>query len=188
MALYQLVLKSGFDSDDSVRNIFTVGYDVDPIVEPDASDYVDAVFHAGLLGDISERWASTSLEIKRVNNDGDGWTTLTEFTHVLEGASSDDMLPRQMAAVIVGISASRKRGKKFFAGITEENQDGGVVSSDLLGHLVTSAIAYTSQFNGVHTILPGTTTPDPFDLEPFTGYRVNTIMGTQRRRKFGVGM
>lgn len=187
MSLYRLVLKSGINGDDSMRNVFTVDSDQpDPPDAPDVQGYLDTVYTSDVLGFVSSNWQSTGVAIESPTGTGQ-WQYVAETQLIYAGTSAGEMLPRQSAPVIVGITASRRRGKKFICGVIEGGQNGGLLDTVLQTHLVVAAQGYITTYAGTSTLVPGVCKPDGTDFLAFNSFRVDAILGTQRRRKQGVG-
>lgn len=188
MSVRRLSLHSGFNGDDSVRNVFTVN---DTGGDPTFDDYytwMQAIWHIGLLAEITSTWASTSLVEEVPAGDG-GWTFAREAPLSIIGTGTDDALPRQCAAVIIGTVPGRRRGKKFIAGIIESAQSDGQLDGACLAALEGSANAYQDPTIDVPAAnwQSGVCAPDGTSFAAFNGHRVDQIIGTQRRRKQGVG-
>lgn len=113
-------------------------------------------------------------------------TDLPSFTHT----NTDDPHPNQIAAVLVGnTSRPKSRGRKFLPGFVETASDG----SDLVTAAVTAmgvALAHyiaDETVSGDNVLSPGVLREGVETFLPFTDGVVNSVVGTQRRRKPGVG-
>ncbi len=102
----------------------------------------------------------------------------------LAGAITSVKLPAQCAAYIYAKTAvPRDISKKFFGSIPAAQQGAGIVGPDLL--LVLGAIA-TAWKNGIGS-KPTEVWGPIHGFQNITSTAVPTYMGTQRRRKHGVG-
>lgn len=188
MGVRRVILKSGFNADDSVRNVFTIE---DTGSDPPMADYVSwllGFWHTGLLAEVSNTWASTSI-VEEIPNGTGGWTYAREVPTIMVGAASNDLLPRQMAAVIIGLVPGRRRAKKYIAGICEDSQSDGILDVAATTALLVSALAWQNPSDVVPGAAwsSGVCKPDGTDFASLNAIRVDSIMGTQRRRKQGVG-
>jgi hypothetical protein len=104
------------------------------------------------------------------------------------GQLLDDMLPQQMAAVIVAsCDKVRCRPKKFFPAFGEGTQNRGTLIALTIAHLVTAATAWlTDMPRAPYSLTWGTLASDG-TFQNLNSTVVNSVMGTQRRRKIGVG-
>lgn len=109
-------------------------------------------------------------------------------TVVFTGAT--DPFPNQVSAVVVGNTARPKsRGRKFFPPFLETSADG----SDLVSAVVTALGTALSHYIADQAIdvdnrlSPGVPRTAANEFLEFTDGIVNSIVGSQRRRKPGVG-
>lgn len=109
------------------------------------------------------------------------------FTHT----NTDDPFPNQIAPIMVANTDFPKhRGRKFLPGFVETSADAG----DLITAAVTAlvgAVSYYISFiaiDGSNTIYPGIVNEAADLFYLFTDGVANTIVGTQRRRKPGIGV
>lgn len=119
------------------------------------------------------------------------WELRREQAFEWVGTNIADPLPRQCAGVIIGKTATRRcQGRKFFAGFGENTQNAGLLGVFETGIMQIGALSWTlARTGGEGTeIQPGVFNAASGNVIPFIGYRVNPIMGTQRRRKAGVGI
>lgn len=188
MSVRRVILKSGFNGDDSVRNVFTVN---DTGSEPTMGSYNDwmhEVWHTGLLAEISDTWAATAI-VEEVPSGG-LWSYAREIAVTdIVGAATDDLLPRQSAPVIIGLVPGRRRGKKFIAGFCEGSQSDGQLDIAAKAALLVAGVNWIDPATSVpgSAFLAGVCKPDGTDFVEFNATRVDPIIGSQRRRKQGVG-
>jgi hypothetical protein len=110
-------------------------------------------------------------------------------TPTFTAADATDMLPHQSAAVITfPTTKSKSRGRIFIPGFTEANQADGVLTAAALVNLSLFAADYlASQVAGTATFRTRLFRTDG-TLGVYSGSDLNDVMGTQRRRKIGVGV
>jgi hypothetical protein len=185
--IHKVVVKGSIFNQE-LRNIF-YGQWSDPtglnMYQMMLNQYISAVY--------APLWAITSTLVtlydydvyKRVSNT---WVFDSNSTFQHVGADPSDMLPNQVAGVIIGkVAAWRGFGRKFFGGFTEPHQSAGLWGASLLSALVTSAIAYVTPITqGALSWTPGIFSPTGM-FHPFASYVVDALAGTCRRRKPGVG-
>jgi hypothetical protein len=113
-------------------------------------------------------------------------SALPSITHT----NTDDPFPNQIAPVLVANTGRPKtRGRKFLMGFVE--------TAALGGDLVTAAVTALSSalgdyladetVSGDSLLSPGVLRDGVEVFEQFTDGEVNTVVGTQRRRKPGIG-
>lgn len=113
-------------------------------------------------------------------------TFTPSFTHT----STPDPLPNQIAAVMIGNTYTpSSRGRKFIPGLTDNATDGSTLIAACVVDLVGAVADYISvaPVSAGNNLVPGV--PD-YDSSTFWTFRdgvADTIVGTQRRRKPGVG-
>jgi hypothetical protein len=108
------------------------------------------------------------------------------FTHT----NTDDPFPNQIAPVMVGNSYSpTTRGRKFLPGFVETAADGGSLVVAAVTALVAAVADYISPVvvSAGNNLVPGVPDQDSSTFWTFRDGVANTIVGTQRRRKPGVG-
>jgi hypothetical protein len=189
VAYYKIVLKGNIDEQELV-NVFYFEW-VDPttlnVISSFINDYLDRLFiDSGLLGALSNRvHYHTWQAYLRVGGD---WVDDASGAWEHAGGVSSDSLPNQSAAVIIGkVRGWRGFGRKFFAGVAEGNQSAGNLSNDFLLLLADAAVAYVADlFVGVVGLRPGIFSKDGV-FRPFFVALVDVLVGSQRRRKPGVG-
>lgn len=172
---------------DATRNVFTFGTSG---TIPDLSAieaYLDNIYSTNYLSTVPNIWATYKYVVEVPDNAGH-WTYYDEHAYVRAGTSAGQALPQQCAAVVIGVTQSRRRGKKFLGPVNEANSNNGVLDPGLISVLSTLAGAYVTEIqDGAVTYPAGVCKPDGTDFLMFTSGRVDTIMGTQRRRKQGKG-
>lgn len=186
--VYRVALEGFFNLSDQTRYVFTFDKGgSDYPTDAEIATYFDGLFSSALMSKISAAWFSSRWILEFPDLTGH-WGYLREHSYIKAGTYSLDMMPQQTAAVVVGITDSRRRGKKFIAGIGEGWQSGGVIAGDLVTALDGFGAAWIAGLtSGIGTHLAGVCRHDGTQFRAFTGYRVNQVLGTQRRRKQGVG-
>lgn len=108
------------------------------------------------------------------------------FTHT----NTDDPFPNQIAPVIVGNTYNpNSRGRKFIMGFVETSALAGDLVAAAVVELVAATATYISSvvIDGSNSLTPGVPDEDSATFWTFRDGAANTIVGTQRRRKPGVG-
>jgi hypothetical protein len=189
MADYKMVTKWLWDGD-YMENVFYFvpdGGGADEIVLL-AAEWLEAMFTP-----------IASIIINTVDNQdneifswsGTDWVLVGSFRSEVGGsATTADILPRQVAAVIIGKTATpRSQGRKFIGGLVNSVQSAGQLTDAARSTLDDFALAWTSPFTGTaHGLNPGVFHALTHAIIPFVGRRVDQILGTQRKRKHGVGI
>ena len=120
-----------------------------------------------------------------------GWRTLTDSF-----VNASVMLPPQSAAVVRAITTGVKRkGRKFLPGFGEDTQDGGELEGGPFGALGAFATDWISNIEVLGAdqldpgVLGGATVLGSGDgvFYPFLGAAIVSLLGSQRRRKTGIG-
>lgn len=98
-------------------------------------------------------------------------------------------LPNQCAAFVIGnTSRPKSKGRIFMFPFGEGSQDHGVLSPPALGAVANFATQYiTSQPIGGDNLISGIVRETTPDWLPFSTVSFDDIIGTQRRRRFGIG-
>ncbi len=189
MAIQRAVVSGSLLNLVSTRNMFTA--EVTP-VGGDTSEILWAAYLASVFDPLRGLWANTVHTDSYVIQDWQppDWITTYETTFSKVGSVSSDALPNAVALVILGKALGKRVfGKKFFSGINE----GAVASNTLIAEAVTIAVqvlaAYITPFTGIGggTLTPGILTKTGV-FKPFVGGILSAFVGSQRRRKPGVGI
>jgi len=105
-------------------------------------------------------------------------------------ANVNDPFPNQVAAVITAAtSIPTIKGRKFFGGFSETTADGGNLNTATMTALAAAAVDYTDQISvGTgETLKPVVCSTREQGPVTIFAAEVNSILGTMRRRKPGVG-
>lgn len=188
--VYRLAVRSTFNNVDDIINVHhyrqelvVIGNPAEDLANQWASDL--ALLYRGLFGggvsltDVSVRPVPPATEFFDLN--------LGSQAGLLAGQT----LPLPNAPIITWRTAligRRNRGRTFFPPPTENEQDGGSISATLISALQDYAdgaiqlleLGVPQWQMVVHSEVGGTD-------NPVTSYVVRTLMGSQRRRKQGVG-
>jgi hypothetical protein len=186
--VYRVALCGLLGLSDEWRSIFTISMDGASVYDmPLIADWIHGMYNVGMLSRISNRVTADHFILEKVVNGK--WSYVDEYPISIHGTSESDALPNQIAAVVIGITPSRRRGKKFIPGICEDLQSQGVLNDSILPLLTNFAQSWTDPSSAVEGALwgSGVCKPDGTDFLQFTNYRVDKIVGTQRRRKQGKG-
>jgi hypothetical protein len=112
------------------------------------------------------------------------------MTTTTEGEVTGDSLPMQTAAVIrFTTGVARSQGRKFFGGFAEGAQaDGGILQAGPLATLaIVAALILDGFSSGSGDCVPGNYSTALTRFAPYAAALINTVMGTQRRRRYGIG-
>lgn len=176
-------------SGQEVVNVFTFHW-VDPLGVNDIrlfiKDYLDTVY------DVMLPKMNADLSMNYFN-----WYRWLAPNWIFEGSepytkvgtdAASEGLPLQSAAVILGkVDNYRAFGRKFFPAITEVNQLFGNAVAGLITAMTQAAVGYISaQISGGISLTPGILGKTGV-FHAFVSGVVDGILGTQRRRKAGVG-
>lgn len=156
--------------------------------------YIEDIY-TGLTTYISE---DTDTELATVHvvewDPGEGeWVTERLLGNTLPDITflgSTDAYPNQVSGVIIGNTERPKsRGRKFLIPFTESAGAGSSIISAVLALLATSLSHYLADetIQDTDVLSPGIARSGVNEFLAFTDGVVNSILGTQRRRKPGVG-
>lgn len=190
MGVFRVILTGKFNGVDDTKSVFTFESDGGLVASTvEASVWMDTLMTPTFLAQIPTVWSATKLTIETPNLAAPGhWQFTDEVTYIHPGTYPGESLPQQVAAVIIGVTASRRRGKKFIPAIAETGQANGVVNPGFLAIMSAYGAAYISPMTLVSgTAASGLCRPDGTSFLPFINYRLDTILGSQRRRKQGSG-
>lgn len=112
------------------------------------------------------------------------------FTPSFAHADTADPFPNQIAPVIVGNTYEpRSRGRKFLMGFVEDSALAGNLVAAAVVEMAAATVEYISQvvISSGNVLTPGVVDEDANLFRPFRDGAANSIVGTQRRRKPGVG-
>lgn len=189
MALSKAVVKALIGGTVEVRNVFSAqitlngGESMEDVWNAYLSPLYDEVRSI-----LANDWASYSYEILEPSTEG--WTPVDEVSFVRVGVGTTEVLPNAVAAVILGIApGNRHIGKKFFSAVGTSMTLGNSLISTALAFLADALLVYVGPFT---TFSSSTFAPGVIDkygsFHPFVGGVVSTLLGSQRRRKPGVGI
>jgi hypothetical protein len=112
------------------------------------------------------------------------------FTPSFSHSSTQDPLPNQMAAnMIANTYLPKSRGRKALPGYVEGASEGGNLVTAAVTRLVLAVAQYLEhqEISTGNELWPGVPDADGSSFLTFRDGVANTIMGTCRRRKPGVG-
>lgn len=172
----------------NIRNIYTFEW-TDPlganVIETDITGYLDDIY-TPLLGNLVNDLTFSDYDVYKWVSPN--WSYLGSIPWSQVGTDTQDPLPNQMAAVILGkVLGRRGFGRKFFAGISEGAQSGGTLIGSLVTTLVGVATAYITPHGGGAIWLTPGVIDSAHNFHAFTSGVVDVLLGSMRRRKIGVG-
>lgn len=174
-----------------MENIFYVQSDETPAgtaFGAAAIEWITAM-HASTKNNMSNLLDFARLDFE--SWDGTSWVLASSVPMPGGGVdNSGQPLPFQMAAVVIGTTGIKKTfSRKFVPGITESWQNASLLHPECEAGLLVYGAVWTTQFTATNsvTLIPGLWRKN-HTFAQFTGFKVDQIMGTQRRRKIGVGI
>lgn len=183
----KIVLKGRFNTGDQTRNVFYIQSAGGVIPQnADVASWLGTIFHAGMLSGVSANWAAYAVDTYQWLNGY--WTFTDSFTSTIAGTAGGNPDAQQMAYVLVArTSVKRVVPKKFFAGVVPAAHNQGLIMPATLAALNTSATAWATGFTSAgNQQTPGTWTKSHM-FTSLVAARADIYLGTQRRRKQGVG-
>lgn len=148
---------------------------------------IAGIISSGLVCDLSE---VNEMVWNAVDNVWETYRLIGIYTPGTTFTGSGDALPRQTAATMTGNTGRPKtRGRKFFPGWVESSNVDGVVQSAQLTALAGALAQYLADetISAGNDLLVGVGSEVTGQFHEFTDGSANSIFGTQRRRKQGVG-
>lgn len=192
MGKLKVVLKGRFDDANETRNIFHCTTDSDDAADNVnaaaewISEYVDAIRPA-----TSEHFRYYGMEVYEQIGLADDWNLIGTVTFTgATGTAPGTYNANQDAAVMIGKTGIPKTvGKKFAPAITDAGQADSTIQAGAMATLVSVLAIWITEFVSTGTV---TVTPAIFKklsgaFAPIVGGIVDLLVGSQRRRKPGVG-
>lgn len=166
--------------------------DPDEQILLDAIETVLTAAWTEIAGDVAPVVQGDTLELAKFDAVTNKFnTTLTNDISALVGTAVDEMLPHQEAAVVKFFTPIAKSlGKKFIFGLTEAQQEDSI----LIASAIAALILFADEFRVRVTPQGIQFAPGNFDpvLDTFRKWTntvsVNAILGTQDRRRPGIGI
>lgn len=194
--IFRVTFQSLLNSTDIAQNVlyYLAGTGVN---EPDATamtliaSTVDNAF-ASLNGTLANDVSAAPILFFKSTDNGATFSDIGQRTPTAYAPSSlGQMLPNQMAAQVnFGSALTGRLGKKFIAGLTENDQDASILDATA----ITALINFAGILDNPVGLSGGSATPgwlatNPLVFRPYDGtFSVPVVMATQRRRKIGVGI
>lgn len=190
MSYIKVVLKGLMLSQVQTRNVFYFDTTTEgpQYWETDITGYLNDVW-SPIEQFISPLWAGYAYDVYTWV--APSWTpTFTENIGLVGQDIIGELLPTQMAGVILALTNHLKtRGRKAFAGFCTDALVDGVLVSGAISALIACAAAYITRVTGsTGDLVPGTWSRKTNTFHPFISGIADTILGTMRRRKIGVGI
>lgn len=136
-------------------------------------------------GDVSRMLWNDTLDKWEVAED------LGQVTPAVPHTSNQQLLPHQVAPYVVGNTERPKsRGRKFLIGLTEDATEGGTLvplAATALG-LVLNYYLADELISAGNELIVGVASTVTGQFLPFTDGEAVDVVGTQRRRRLGVGI
>lgn len=191
MTIGRIAYKGTLNGTDENVNVFTVDAvgDFGAVVPSAVENWIDTMFTANFLAEVSPQvnWSHWQIEVPVSGH----WVFAAGGDYLKVGTASGDSLPYFATYVILGLTPSRRRGKKFISGVPESDTGGGVITSGtVISHLSEFATGYVTPFDTTSSmgiLTPGVCHPDGSNFLAFNGFHVDELLGSQVRRKIGRG-
>jgi hypothetical protein len=166
----------------------------DSAVSSAVEDYLEDIM-GELATYLSDDFTINPSWLNRVVWDPTGAKWVTEylvdiFTPTFTHTNTDDPFPNQIAPVMVGNTYTpSSRGRKFLPGFVETAAEAGNLVAGAVVALVSATSYYITPVVVAtgNNLVPGVPDEDSSTFWTFRDGSANTIVGTQRRRKPGVG-
>ncbi len=189
ISITKLVLRGDFNATDQTRNIFYL-WNANGTILGDAgiTDYITSMFDADVRAAISSSWHGRSVDAYLWNDAQQYWAFYSSVPFVTAGLDNSAMGGQQLAYVWVArTGVKRVVPKKFIAGATTACAPGGVLTAGTVTLMQTHADFWATTYNQAgEQFVPGTFMQN-HAFTPILDVRVDSVVGTQRRRKQGVG-
>lgn len=121
---------------------------------------------------------------------GSTWYSRGEFAFSTGGGSAGEQLANAVAAVLIGrVPSHHGVGRKFFSGLAETAVSGNALITSALSAFAAACVLYVSPITTANgsSLAPGIVDKnDAFHM--FLGGFVSALLGSQRRRKPGIGV
>lgn len=183
---YKMVLRGLVPSVSETRNIFYWRFSVAPTTADfdELHDLICAKFkelcHSSFHYEASDWYQWVALD----------WQFMESINVSVTGNIAGERMPMQVAIVIIGKTATKRTMGRKFIGPTSEAclSDGAIAAGSTAAALDAASAAYTS-----HTLASGTQAV-PMTWSKLKGFHdvvathVDSLAGTMRRRKPGVGI
>lgn len=172
---------------------FVTPQDDDDVVDA-IVDYAEEVY-ASLLSDMSATMTSLPMTVHVVVWDGVEGKWVTDRlvgidTPIIVGTGTADLLPNQNSAVVIADTARPKsRGRKFFPPFEDTSAVGSEWGAGVITNLALALTQYLMDqvVTPGNDLNPGVPRTGVNEYLPFQSGMVNSVVGSQRRRKLGLG-
>jgi hypothetical protein len=128
-------------------------------------------------------WDETESKWKVVQNVGERTPTVTFLNTV-------DVFPNQVAATMLAYTAHpRVKGRKFIPGFSDNQADAGDLITSALTAMGNALAEYLADItiSAGNTLSPGVPRTESNIFRKLGSGLINSVLGTQRRRKPGIG-
>ena len=193
--LMRLVLTWDMPEEQTAQNVLGLGMTggecTDAQLLTAAATWVSNAF-ATVQGIVHDQVDLVDADVSKVIWSGASWVTdrvIGSFIPTFAATDATQMLPHAVAGVITFPTiVPKKRGRVFVPGLSEGQQSDSLLVSGASTALGNLAVALRTGFSaGTGTVLY-TILGILGQSHVSTGFRVNGLTGTQRRRKPGVGV
>lgn len=188
-------VRATIDSKVEVRNIwYLYNGEANTFDMSDMCDAILAGFYTPVRFNLSDKFRIYGIDFAEYTgaapyHDPKGWGPSTFFTASLQGAETNEPLPYQCAAVLVGSTATKHVfARKFYAGLTEPGQNNSILVTTAQTNFNTVATNWMQGLNLGGTLWLSECWGPTHGFNTVSGARADSIVGTNRRRKIGVGI
>lgn len=166
-------------------------WDADDIVQ-DAVSWAEELY-ANLTAKVSDQVDGSQVQVYEYDSIDDDWDEVGAAAFTWDPTQADEEFPRGIAALInLKSTDPDTSGKKYIGGITESDNDSGVISGPLITALAAFAIDWYTSFVGTDSgadWAPGIwSVKDTLFRLALPSVIIPAIYSYQRRRKRGVGV
>lgn len=144
-----------------------------------------------LVNDISQRLCTVQkIEFDATEQEWLVTENIGTFTPTIVYGNANEALPNMVCAVATFLTFRPKtRGRKFLFPFGENDQDAGYLTSTALANMAdyADAILDTITYSPGNDLEPGVPRAGVDNFRKLTGAVVTNVLGTQRRRRPGVG-
>jgi len=197
-AILKIVAIAAWLDGNIVQNVFaaevsggTGPFDDNEVVT-DCTTWVEDMF-ANVTARVSDRLDGSEVRVYVYDSGDDDFDEIGSDSWVWNPAGTEENLPSGVSMLINAKTTDADvNGKKYIAGLTENDNDDGAISGSMLAALVLFAVDWTQEFTGSVSgaeFTPGIWSVKERDIFPMSlSVIIPLIPAYQRRRKVGVGI
>lgn len=187
--IWKAVLKGQLLDQVQIRTIFYVELQLE---QPDTvhgvvSDYISSIF-APIGNLLTSLLNYNSIEYYRLL--GSSWDPIMEEQFGLSGIGTGEAVANLVSAVLIGKAPGKRHmGRKFISGLLEGPVSGNALVTSAMTAFTQAAAAYITPVTTTNgSVLAPGVVDKMFAFHAFSTGWVSSLLGTQRRRKPGLGI